>query len=44
MRWRHPEDREEPVVITWTDVNAGLCLAVVFVVLFVLLPLVFQTP
>jgi hypothetical protein len=44
IRWRHPDDREKPVVITWTDIEGALYLAVVFFVLFVILPLVFQVP
>ena len=43
VRWQHSEDREEPVVITWTDVNAGLYLALVFFIVFVL-PTAFQVP
>jgi hypothetical protein len=44
MRWRHPDDREVPVVMTWDDIQGGLCLAFVFFVLFVILRLVFQVP
>jgi hypothetical protein len=44
IRWRHPDDREVPVVMTWDDIQGGLCLAFVFFVLFVILRLVFQVP
>ena len=44
IRWRHPDDREEPVVITWEDIAGGLCLAFVFFLLFVILTVVFQVP
>jgi hypothetical protein len=44
IRWRHPDDREEPVVIMWEDIKGGLCLAFVFFVLFVILPVVFRVP
>ena len=43
-RWRHPDNREEPVVIPWEDIKGGLYLAFVFFLLFVMFPLVFQVP